>query len=292
LLQLASMFSTQRSEFVNTMRRNWAIRFDDPYFINGDREKIRAETPFELLGWTRDDVKKFDEALSSSEVVISSLFAATGWTYFESRFGVRRRIDGDMLDRMLKQSVHYFIRTFNNIRLNHQQRFDLVKEALDRMIRDAPSDAIHVTLGAGTRAFGAQTGKLADVRSTHDAYSQKDQLALRLAYNNFLRDYCVEQPRCLFFDLDEIVGFDDLAGVEAGTGRALPDHYNRQAYVAIARELKKRVQAVELKSETMPEQPRTEDLATSPAAALRRLAVAMSTRLLSKSLASSDSTAT
>lgn len=232
LLQMSAMCGDRRAEFVNIVRGGRGVRFDDPYFIMCDRRVIRADQNLNRVKfWTANDAELFDEALESSEIVISSLFAATGWSYFESNRGVRMRLAMRNLERILKEDGLWFVQHFRHIPMNFQQRFELIGEALDHMASRAPGTACHFTLGANTKAFGA-TSKPKNTNAVMNSKQNKPVL-VRGAYNAFMRQFCAERANFHYIDIDERIESDDVVLRREGE-KYYADHLHRRTYISIA----------------------------------------------------------
>lgn len=241
LLQLASMCGSRRSEFVNTVRKGWTVRFDDPGFILGDRSKIKSDPALKrIVCWTADDAKQFDAALASSEVVITSLFNSTAWTWFETRKGVRLRLPPRNVKRLLKTNGCWFVQNFLFLPLTLDERFKLVEQALDYMASKGPY-VHHFALGANTRLFAKQTELISLPEEPDDedkpAFGQQ---TARREYNKFLKNYCDRRSGFVYVDTDSIVDKNDIA-VPEPEERFYPDHFTRKGMVALAEFIKSRM---------------------------------------------------
>jgi len=258
LLQIASMCSSNRTEFVNTVRETWPVRFDDVNFILGDREKIRRDRAIEQLRyWTYEDAIRFDEELATSEIVIASLFANLSWSLFESDSGNLVRIAEDNLKRHLRNNGIWFVKNFRHSKTTTAQKLDMLAHALDHLAAGARPGSRHFALGVSTKKMpGAlhlaaagwpgclrREPRRAGWLNQFNALPQADRnVGARHLYNRFLQDYCYANKHFTFIDVESIVTEDDVIG-DPATGNFLPDHFSRRGYIAIAENIAAGLQA-------------------------------------------------
>jgi FkbH-like protein len=236
LLQLAAMCGERRAEFVNTVRNKWMVRFDDPGFITGDRKMIQNDPDLKGLHyWTHDDAIQFDAALAKCEVVLSSFFAATNWTYFQSEQGVQVRIAEFNVRRLLKQEGLWFVRHFTHVKLTFRQRFDLIRQSLDHITAATGKNAVHFSLGANTRGLPGRTSAILKHKIPGSREIGDNVVQARLAYNAFLREYCESHDKCVFVDVESILAPDDIIGRDKVSGKFFADHFTRRGYLKIAK---------------------------------------------------------
>jgi FkbH-like protein len=250
LLQLASMCSSTREEFVNLVRNNWPVRFDDSCFILSDRELIKKDKAVAKLNfWTYDDASRFDQALARSEIIIVALFTSLAWTYFESPSGTVLRIAEDNLKRHLRQDGLWFVKNFRNTRYTAKDKLDLISRALDHMAKNSPPGARRFALGVNTKKL-AVSRRLAEAGWPGCLQREPKQAAWlqmfnalpapqrycgsRHLYNRFLQDYCASHDNFTFIDVDHLTTEDDIFDPDPNTGVMLPDHLSRRGYIAIA----------------------------------------------------------
>ncbi len=250
LLQLASMCSSAREEFVNTMRDNWPVRFDDACFITGDRQLIKKDKAIEKLRfWTYADTQRFDAALARSEIVIAALFTNLGWTFFESPSGAIVRVSEDNLKRQLRQAGFWFVKNFRNTRYTTKDKLDLIAGALDHLFRHASPGARCFALGVNTKKLGAsqrlveagwpgclqrETRQSAWLQMFNTLPAGQRYCGSRHLFNRFLQDYCARHDHFTFIDVDNLTTEDDIFDADPQTGVLLPDHFSRRGYIAIA----------------------------------------------------------
>jgi FkbH-like protein len=249
LLQLASMCSSNRDEFVNTMRDGLMIRFDDPGFILGDRQKIRNDPAIEKLNyWTHDDAVHFDFALSSSEIVIVALFGALNNNYFSSQDGVLVRIAEAALKRWRQRDGQWFADHFRQRDLNLAEKLGLIRTSLDRIAADSPTNAKRFVLGVNTKKMPAaaqlasvgwpgalrqEDGLASWLKALHGVAPGSRLVAIRHIFNMFLKDYCEKSETFIFVDLDHLTSYNDVQDIDPATGRLQPDHLTRSGYISI-----------------------------------------------------------
>jgi FkbH-like protein len=249
LLQLSSMCSSNREEYVNTVRHGVSVRFDDPGFIAGNREKIANDDAVERLKyWTSEDAVRFDRALSESEIVITALYSALGVNFFETPGGVLTRLSRGALRARLKEDNAWFTQNMKEHEFSIERKFDLLSEALDRMGRLTPASALHFALGVNTAKMeGLESlakqgwpqcllaGKdLAAWLEAYNTAAARERFpALRHVYNRFLQDYCDRNRNFVFVDVNALIRPEDLFN-EDEVSRILPDHFKRSGYIAIA----------------------------------------------------------
>jgi FkbH-like protein len=249
LLQLASMCSSNRTEFVNTIRDGWPIRYDDPAFIAGDRAKILNNKSIEKLKyWDTTDVEAFDSNLANSEVLIVALFGMIAWNYFESDDGLIVRIAEDHLKRHLRQDGLWFVKNFRHVKLTLAKKLELITKCLDRMAKASPNQACRFVLGVSTKKMPAaarlsadgwpdclEQGNLPSWLAVMNKMSPGERpVAVRHVFNRFLRDYCIRTSQFHFVDVESLITIDDVHDADPETGKFLPDHFSRRAYIAIA----------------------------------------------------------
>jgi FkbH-like protein len=250
LLQIASMCSSNREEFVNTVRNKWPVRFDDVGFIAGDRQKIGADKAIEKLNyWTYKDTQRFDLALANSDILIVALFANLGWSYFESEAGTRVRIAEDNLRRHLRADNFWFVKNFRHIKLSMKDKLDLIATSLDKLAASSPPAARRFAFGVATKKMTASerlaaagwpaclrihAGCSAWLQNFNSLPAADRYVGARHLFNRFVEDYCNRTKAFQFVDVDSIVTADDVFDPDPQTGHFLPDHFSRRAYIAIA----------------------------------------------------------
>jgi hypothetical protein len=250
LLQLASMCSSNREEFVNTVRDSWLIRFDDPGFILGERAKIRNDPAVQdLKYWTYEDAAQFDTALSSSEIVIAALFGVVSKNYYASFKGVMVRIAEPTLRRLMQKKGRWLLDNFRQLDFNVAEKLALVQKSLDRMAADSPAGSKRFALGVNTKKMPAaahlaslgwpgvlrqEAGMASWLKALNGIPPASRPVAIRHIFNLFLKDYCQRTSAFTFVDVEGLTAYNDIQDPDPETGKFLPDHLTRRGYINIA----------------------------------------------------------
>jgi hypothetical protein len=250
LLQLASMCSSDREEFVNAMRDKWPVRFDDACFITSDRQLIKKDKAIEKLNfWNYEDTKRFDAALAQSEIVIAALFTNLGWSFFEAPSGAVMRISEDSLKRNLRKDGIWFVKNFRHVKFTTKEKLDLIVKALEHMAARSQPGARRFALGVNTKKLAASQAlseagwpgclqretRLGAWLQMFKALSPAERYCgARHLFNRFLQDYCARHDKFTFIDVDNLITEDDIFDADPDTGVLLPDHFSRRGYIAIA----------------------------------------------------------
>jgi FkbH-like protein len=250
LLQLSSMCSSDREEFVNTIRDKWPVRFDDVGFIINDRELVKKDKAIEKLNfWNYEDTKRFDTALAQSEIVVAALFTNLGWAYFEAPSGAILRLSEDSLKRNLRKDGVWFVKNFRHVKYTTNQKLDLIAQALDHMTQNTPLGARRFALGVNTKKLGAsqalaeagwpgclqqETRRAAWLQMFNALPAKQRYCGARHLFNRFLQHYCAQRSNFTFIDVDNLTTENDVFGADLKTGILLPDHLSRRGYIAIA----------------------------------------------------------
>ena len=250
LLQLASMCSSDREEFVNLIRNKWPVRFDDACFIVSDRELIKKDKAIEKLNfWNYEDTQRFDLALSRSEIIMAALFTNLGWTFFESPSGAILRISTDSLKRNLRHDPLWFVKNFRHVRYTTKEKLDLIARALDHLAKFSPAGAQRFAFGVNTKKLPSsprlaaagwpacldrEPKRAAWLQLFNNLPANERYGGARHLFNRFLRDYCERHNTFTFIDVDNLTTADDVFDPDPNTGEFLPDHLTRRGYIAIA----------------------------------------------------------
>jgi len=259
LLQLSSMCSSNREEFVNTIRKKFPVRFDDACFITGERGQIKNDKAIEKLNyWTYGDATRFDTALAQSEIIIAALFTNLGWSYFASTSGTMVRLSVDNLKRNLQHDGLTFVKNFHHVKLTTKDKLELIARALDRMAAESPAVARRFALGVNTKKLPAAQRLAAlgwpDCLAAEphragwlqllNSLPASDRFAGgRHLFNRFLQDYCERTSKFTFIDVDALVREADVFDPDPETGAFLPDHFSRRGYIAIAAKIAQSLQS-------------------------------------------------
>jgi FkbH-like protein len=257
LLQLASMCSSNRAEFVNTNRNSWTIRFDDPGFILGDRAVIEADSILPRLNyWTHEDTVQFDADLADSQIIIAALFNITTRKIFETAEGVRIRFAEENLQRWLREDGAWFNQNLTQLKINTAGKLDLIARCLDRMAARSPPEAARFALGVNTKKMAVaeslaadgwpenlQTGSVnAWLKALNNVGEGKRAAATRHVFNRYLQDYCTRTGNFTFIDVDAITALNDIHDPDPTTAKFLPDHLTRHGYITIATHIAEQLQ--------------------------------------------------
>jgi FkbH-like protein len=250
LLQLASMCSSDRVEFVNIVRNKSPVRFDDACFVTADRQKIKNDKAIEKLRyWTFDDAQRFDDALSKSKIILVSLLTNMGWSYFESNAGTLLRLSEDKLKKILSKEGLWFLKNFRRLKLTVSEKLECIAAALDRIAEDSPPDCMRFALGVNAKKLPScerlieagfperlqrETTLPAWLRLFNELPPNDQFGAQRFLFNRFLREYCASHRTFHFVDVDAIITANDVFDPRVKTGVFLPDHFSRRGYIAIA----------------------------------------------------------
>jgi FkbH-like protein len=251
LLQLASLCSSNRAEFVNIFRNEAMVRYDDVGFVLNDRDALRKDAALRKLDyWTYEDAVRFDESLASSQIVIASLFGAATGSYYARPDGNIIRIFMPTLRRRTRQLGEGWMRdNFPALQLSNAAKFDLVAQSLDRIAAITPHDCRRFAYGVNTKripalAYLAKFGwpeRLSYFSNLKSWLKELDNIAvscrvpaLRHVYNAFLKDYCARNKTFVFVDVDNLTSEADIREPDPKTGKLLPDHLTRRGYVGVA----------------------------------------------------------
>ncbi len=141
LMQLANYCSSNRVEFVNSVQNDIMVRYDDPGFIVGDREAIRACVSIRKIPcWTYEDAVRFDEALASSELVLISMWPAMSGKYLKADGKVLLRQSKERLNRMIADNPELFRDHFEDVAFSIREKLDLIEQSYDWVAGKIRSD--------------------------------------------------------------------------------------------------------------------------------------------------------
>jgi hypothetical protein len=254
LLQISSMCSSNREEFVNTIRNKWPVRFDDVGFITGDRQVIKNDKAVENLNyWNYDDTQRFDEALAQSEIVIAALFVnLSSSRFFKSESGTVLRLSENNMKRVLRRDGTAFFKNFRHVKLSTKEKLDRITNALDHMATNSLPGARCFALGVNTKRLSSSSRLAAagwpECLRTEPRRAKwlklvwglppQDRMAgRRHLFNRYLQDYCARSADFTFIDVDSLVTAEDVFDRDPKTGYVLADHFTRRGFIAIAAEI-------------------------------------------------------
>jgi FkbH-like protein len=222
LLQVASYCSRRRVEFVNDVRDNVTIRYDDFGFVLNDRDAVTNSRILpEIPCWTADEAVTLDAELAESDVLVISLWVALRGRYLVTRDQVAVRVHphglGYYLDDGHRKSLQNKVDIF---KLSREQNAMLLKSTLLALVARSPRAHSRILLGANTRTIDPSVPQ-----------EDRDQ---RILYN----EICEELART--HDGLEYVGIDDLIPVSQMVDEW---HYSRMGYLTLAEAVKQRISA-------------------------------------------------
>lgn len=223
LQQVSFYCGARRDEFVNKPDENGVIvRYDDAGFILNPRDPALAQNWVmrNVAGHKLSDLTAADESFAAADVIILSLFFAF---HNENLFTFEGLGDPDRylltlppkrlsaLARDPRMAVR-MLKSMRHLRLNPEQRLDLVRSAFERVAGLRRPDAPLFILGAAT-GFGEVAARTRE---------------LRLAYNAMCRDFCCSHANARFIDVDQVVPEGEFVD---------SDHYTRTGYFKIAEQI-------------------------------------------------------
>jgi FkbH-like protein len=210
LMQLANYCSSSRIEFVNSVQNDVMVRYDDPGFVAGDREAIRAcESIRKIPCWTYEDAIRLDESLASSELILISMWAGMSGIYLKADGNVLLRQSRERLNRMRADNPELFRDHFEEVSFSNQERLGLIEQSYDRVAGRIRRDCQVFVLGVHEIEKGAK-GK-------------------KVLFNAHAREYCERNPAQFHFvDLSPIITPDKLEDDR---------HFSREGYFALARHI-------------------------------------------------------
>jgi hypothetical protein len=188
-----------------------------------------------------------------------ALITNLGWTYFETPTGTLIRISEDSVQRNLRKDGLWFIKNFRHVKLTTREKLDLIAKALDHVSKSSLPNARRFTLGVNTKKLKSEAQLLAagwpdclQTENDRSVWLQKYNSlpnnlrfgAGRHLFNRFLQQYCSQNNKFTFVDVDSIVSRDDVCDPDPKTGAFLPDHFSRRGYLAIATEIAAALQEV------------------------------------------------
>lgn len=226
LTAVASYCSANRREYVNGVKHGIMTRYDDFGFLLGDADAIAASRVLPMLpAWDAAAFAAFDTALSESEIVIVSLFAALKGHHLVTGDGVVVRIHPEGLGHAIDSdpgAAWLADTAFYDITI--ERKLDLLARSIDRIDRGSPAARHKFLLGANTR--DGQKPMRAEDR------------VLAEGYNAACEALCADRPDWVFVSIDAIITRDKLMDDR---------HYTRIGYLDIANHLNERIAAAQRK---------------------------------------------
>ncbi|HEX3653584.1 MAG TPA: hypothetical protein VHU18_12250 [Rhizomicrobium sp.] len=209
LLQLASYCSTDRLEFVNRMRGDVKVRYDDPGFILGDRAALKAHDHL-LPCWNYEDAVTFDNGVASARLILLCMGAAMNGRYYSIRDAAQVRMPNAWAKHVQEKDLQWFAENFRQLELNDGDRLKLILDSFDA-VAARRNPAAHVfVIGTYTKGLG------------------ENHAGRREPINEAYRQYCATQPRFHYFDLDAILPPEQLVDNR---------HFSPLGYYSLARHI-------------------------------------------------------
>ncbi|MTH63336.1 hypothetical protein [Paracoccus shanxieyensis] len=219
LQQVSFYCGTDRREFVNKPDDDGVIvRYDDTGFILNPRDPSldRNWVQKAVAGHSYSELLAADQAFASADLVILSMFFAfrTDNLFTHEGHGQQDRYLVTIPPKRLSALTQNprisirLLRTLRHLRLDMQQRLDLVQAAFERVYGLKRPDATLFILGV----------------SVHGDIAARTQEE-RQAYNQMCRSFASERPGVEFIDIDATVPQAEFVD---------SDHYTRTGYFRIA----------------------------------------------------------
>jgi FkbH-like protein len=225
LLQVASYCGVNRLEFVNKIADGIKVRYEDPGFILSERNALkRCESMRAIPYWTYEDAVQFDEAVTSSETILISLWPALIGKYFRTKAGVLVRLGG-ATKRTIKRKMPQWFGEVESLSLDVEERLDLVRASFDAIAGAAPASGKIFVLSCATRGMELEHTKKKG-----------------FSFNRACEDYCKAHVGKMFY-----VDLDSVVPAEAVSSKT---HYSRQGYLLLARSILDLAESASLPSQS------------------------------------------
>jgi FkbH-like protein len=213
LQQLASYCSTDRAEFVNTMREDSMVRFDDPGFIVTDRAVLEeCDAVRRLPSWQYEDAVAFDEAASRSDLILLAMWPAMNATFIR----VKGLVDMCLKERKVREieekKPNWSARNIERLHTKPKGKVAALIEAFDVLDRKSRPECRIFLLSCYTKGAG-------------ENFAPRN----KTLFNDACRAYCEAHPeKFRYIDLDSVMPPDSLIGKE---------HFSRAGYFTLARHI-------------------------------------------------------
>jgi FkbH-like protein len=209
LLQLASYCSTDRVEFVNRMRGDVKVRYDDPGFILADRTVLKAYDHL-LPYWNYADAVQFDEGIASARLILLCMGGGMNGLYYSIRDAVQVRMARPWAKKVEEKDPQSFAENFRQLSLTDDDRLKLILAAFDAVAARRHPEAHVFVIATYTKGLA-------------EAPAER-----RGPINTAYRDYCAARSRFHYIDLDAILSPEQLVGTR---------HFNPLGYYSLARHI-------------------------------------------------------
>ncbi|MCW1428404.1 hypothetical protein [Novosphingobium sp. JCM 18896] len=219
MLQLSTYCGGRSREFTNREHRGIIKRLDDPFILLDDSEAVAA-SPLrgEIPAFDFEDLIELRDALAQADAVIVSLYRMMEINYFRGRDGLTVRLDEDAVREILASDRGlWFVRNFGFVEFTHEQRQELVRLSLARLVEMTPADCRVIVLLENTRKLEANP----------------NEKRLREIYNQFLIDQSQVLDRMDYIDVNVETHIDWL--FDDGF------HMSRQGYFELAQAVRARL---------------------------------------------------
>src|SRR4051794_17079049 len=157
LLQLASHCSTNRLEFVNRMRNDVKVRYDDPGFILTDRAVLREHANL-LPIWSYEDAVQFDEGIASARLILLCIGAAMNGQFFRIRDAVTVRMARTAVNQLQAKDAAAFEENFKPVEVDQEERLRLILASFDAIGARCNKDAYVFVIGTYTKGLSDKQG--------------------------------------------------------------------------------------------------------------------------------------
>jgi hypothetical protein len=241
LLQVANYCSSNRVEYVNIVRNDTIIRYDDFGFILNSRDRIRASSVLPMIPcWSANEVEAFDRDLADARIIIVSLWVALRGKYLVTDDGVVVRIHPYGLGQHIDEDPEGpFLKRSRIFKLTMTQNGELLRQSFHDIIACSPNAKYRVIVGSNTRKVSGE--------------SQKSDKLSRQFHNDVALDYAKGAKGFDYISIDNLVPVEEM----------LDDwHPTRKGYYLIAQEILKRKDSTISTSAATAAHPRTDIAAT------------------------------
>ncbi|HTT97942.1 MAG TPA: hypothetical protein VMF58_07820 [Rhizomicrobium sp.] len=234
LLQLASYCSANRVEFVNRMDGELKVRYDDPFFIVGDRKAIEKHADVLPL-WSLKDVREFDDAVATSDLIILCMWSGMQARFFDIGGEIQVRLTTRWARYLKRTNLRGFSDNAEEIELSEEERWALMERSFDTVDKKSRGSARIILIGA--------TGESGRGR--------------REAFNQACEQYCAVHPKFRFVDVNTLLSDDMKAH-----GRTR--HYSPAGYYQMAQHILDMCAAADAPSDTAAQDEVAHDAAAKP----------------------------
>jgi FkbH-like protein len=197
LLQLSSYCSPNRTEFVNKIityhNDEYKIRYDDPYFFISDRAALQRSEPMKrLASWTYQDTLLLDHSISEARTIILAMRASLRHLYLRSNDDIRVRMERSNIQLYLQKHSAWFKQNFTVFDMPTKERLALIQQSFEWVNqRSLPEATIFIMSAATHKSEGIEKARSG-------------------VYNHWCSQYCQNNAKFNFIDVDELVAKDQI----------------------------------------------------------------------------------